>query len=45
MKFPDDAAFWAQTKYGTQFYQMSLNYRLGGHYVAPVFDVFGERGW
>jgi hypothetical protein len=45
MKLPDDGDFWAQTKYGLQFYQMSTNYRFGGHYAAPQFDIFGDVGF
>ncbi len=38
MKTPGSAAWFMQTKYGAAYYQASMVYRLGGHFVAPPPD-------
>jgi hypothetical protein len=45
MKMQDEAAYWTQTKYGTEYWEATTAYRLGGHFVAPFYDIFGDVGW
>jgi hypothetical protein len=39
MHTPGSSAWFTQTKYGAAYWQASLPYRLGGHYVDPT--VYG----
>jgi hypothetical protein len=41
MKTPGSAAWFMQTKYGAEYWQASLPYRLGGHYVNPHVQGYG----
>jgi len=41
MKTPGSAAWFTQTKYGAEYWQASLPYRLGGHFVAPNIPTYG----